>query len=494
VTDLQQLQELEQSLQALHDRKLYHKLEFFKPYPKQLEFFANGRTHRERLLSAGNQQGKTEAGSAETAYHLTGLYPEWWPGRKFRKPVRAWVDGETGVLVRDAPQRKLFGEPGVEAALGTGYIPKDCIVERPSLARGVTDAFDTGQVKHFRPDGTCDGVSTVTFKSYEQGRQKHQSEAIDFCWMDEEPPQDIYSEVLTRTNATGGFVYTTFTPLNGMTDVARKFFMPDPSDPGAAQRVLTQMTIDDAQHIPLEEREKIIASYAAHEREARVRGVPMLGEGKVFQVSEESIWEDAIPAERIPFYWTKLWAIDFGINHAFAAVLLLWDRENDVLHVHHAFKLKDQFPLQHTVQMKRIGAEVPCAWPHDGNQRREASNGETTTLAKQYKTYGVRMLPTHATFPDGGFSTEAGIMEMQERFRTGRLKVAKHLTEWFEEFRLYHRKDGLIVKINDDLMSATRIGVMAKRFSKAVALGPNSNQGARMAPQVARDVDFDVFG
>jgi hypothetical protein len=90
------------------------------------------------------------------------------------------------------------------------------------------------------------------------------------------------------------------------------------------------------------------------------------------------------------------------------------------------------------------------------------------------------MLDVHATWPDGSISTEAGILEWDERERTGRLKVARHLNEWLEERRFYHRKDGQIVKIKDDLMSATRFALMMKRYAKAVTLG---SDGA----------DFDLF-
>ncbi len=101
------------------------------------------------------------------------------------------------------------------------------------------------------------------------------------------------------------------------------------------------------------------------------------------------------------------------------------------------------------------------------------------------------MLPTHATFPDGSLSTEAGIMEMDERMKTGRLKVASHLNEWFEEFRLYHRKDGALVKVDDDLMSATRVAIMAKRFARNVPIG--SHAVRRQQSGMARDIDFDLF-
>lgn len=57
-------------------------------------------------------------------------------------------------------------------------------------------------------------------------------------------------------------------------------------------------------------------------------------------------------------------------------------------------------------------------------------------------------------------------MDMLERMQTGRFKVFSHLTLWFEEFRLYHRKDGKVVKLRDDLMSATRYALMMLRKAK----------------------------
>ena len=51
-------------------------------------------------------------------------------------------------------------------------------------------------------------------------------------------------------------------------------------------------------------------------------------------------------------------------------------------------------------------------------------------------------------------------MDMLTRMQTGRFKVFKHLNDWWEEFRLYHRKDGKVVKEGDDLMAATRYALM----------------------------------
>jgi hypothetical protein len=73
------------------------------------------------------------------------------------------------------------------------------------------------------------------------------------------------------------------------------------------------------------------------------------------------------------------------------------------------------------------------------------------------------MLGTHAQFKDGSVSVEAGLMMMLDRMQTNRFKVFSTLNDWFEEFRLYHRAEGRVVKLRDDLMSATRYGVMMIR-------------------------------
>lgn len=466
-------------LKAMLERKRYGRLYTspiaVNPYPRQKEFFALGATKRERLFMAGNQLGKSESGAFETACHLTGLYPDWWTGRRWDRPVKGWAAGETSLLVRNVSQTKLCGEPGVEGSLGTGFIPRDLFVDKPSLARGVTDAFDTVQVKH-----VSGSVSVLRFKSYEQGRSKFQGETLDFIWWDEEPDEDLYAEGLTRITATNGMEFLTFTPLLGMSNVVRRFTEQQHEDRG-----ITRMTIDDAEHITPDERVKIVAGYLPHQRDARAKGIPLLGSGAVFPVADEQIMEPAI--QNIPAYWVKIWGIDFGINHPFGAGLLLWDKDNDVIHVHHVIRMKDGRARDHAAAMKPIGAALPVAWPQDGTARESGG----ATLASQYKNEGLEMLPEHATHPEGGVSLEAGIAEMYDRMTTGRFKVANHLSEFFDEKGTYHRKDGLIVKERDDVLSAIRYGIMMKRFARAVPLGGVKRR--RMVNQIAEGVEFDVF-
>lgn len=421
------------------------KLSSYAPYAKQLEFHAAGAEYRERLLRAGNQLGKTLAAGMEVAMHLTGRYPDWWTGRRWERPVVAWAAGITGESTRDNPQRILLGRPGEH---GTGSIPKEAIVDI-SNSRGLAGSVDTIKVRH-----ASGGLSQLSFKTYEKGREKWQGETLDFVWFDEEPPSDVYIEGLTRTMATGGMTFITFTPLLGMSEVVRRFLLEQP-----AGTYDVQMTINDVEHYTSEEKASIIASWPAHEREARAKGIPQLGSGRVFPLSEDSI---KCPSFPIPDHWPRIAGLDFGYDHPSAGVLMAWDRDADVLYVTTAHRARENTPIMFTAAVKPWGP-WPWAWPHDGLQHDKGSGEQ---LAKQYKDAGLNMLPERATFEDGTNGLEAGISEMLERMQTGRLKVFAHLLAWFEEFNLYHRKDGLIVKEHDDLLAATRYAIMMKRSAK----------------------------
>jgi phage terminase large subunit-like protein len=445
-------------LEEKQRRKSENKLRDYRAYAKQAEFHANGASFRERLLMAGNQLGKTWSAGFETAMHMTGRYPDWWKGRTWDKAVAGWAAGVTSEVTRDSVQRILCGRVN---AIGTGSIPKDAIKEK-SMKRGVADAVDTLVIRHGGGGDIQAGESLLGFKSYDQGREKFQAETLDLVWLDEEPDEDIYTESLTRTNATGGIVYMTFTPLKGMSGVVKRFLIDKP-----AGTVVTTMTIEDAEHYTQEERAAIIASYPAHEREARTKGIPTLGSGRIFPIADELI---SIAPFEIPHHWPQICGIDFGWDHPSAATRLAWDRDNDVIYVTSAHRQKEQTPLLFASTVKPWGEWLPWAWPHDGLQH---DKGSGQALADQYKTQGLNMLPDKATHPPqdgekegaGGNSVEAGIVDMLDRMQTGRWKVFSNLTEWFEEFRMYHRKDGKVVKLDDDLISASRYAYMMRRFA-----------------------------
>ena len=149
-----------QTLEAEKNRRLTEdRLRYYSPYPKQLDIHAAGSTHRERLLMAGNQLGKTLAGGFEAAIHATGRYPEWWTGRRFDRPTIGWACGVTGEVVRDTVQRVLVGRPG---QIGTGAIPKDAIAELVS-ARGIPELLDSINVNHVSGGQSVIGLKKLSF-------------------------------------------------------------------------------------------------------------------------------------------------------------------------------------------------------------------------------------------------------------------------------------------------------------------------------------------
>jgi len=230
-------------------------------------------------------------------------------------------------------------------------------------------------------------------------------------------------------------------------------------------RHVVSMTIDDVDHYSAAEKAQIIASYPAHEREARAKGIPTMGSGRIFPVPEELI---TCEPREIPKHWPQIVGLDFGWEHPTAAARLAWDRDNDTVYVVACYRRSEAVPAIHAAAIKPWGSWIPVSWPHDGLQHDKGSGEQ---LAEQYKSHGLKMLPERATHPDGGNGVEAGLMEMLERMETGRFKVFKGLTDWFEEFRLYHRKDGKIVKERDDIMSATRYGVMMLRHAAVKPTG-----------------------
>jgi phage terminase large subunit-like protein len=450
-----------------------NRLAAYAPYAKQREFHAMGATKRERLLLAGNQLGKTLAAGMEVAMHLTGNYADDWEGKRFAKPVVAWVSGVTAEATRDGAQRILLGRAG---SLGTGTIPGKNIIGAPLSRPGVADAVAIVKVRH-----VTGGTSTLIFKSYDQGREKWQGDTIDVLWPDEEPPEEIYTEGLTRTNAgdggKGGICLMTFTPLLGMSNVVKRFLMEDSKDRG-----VVTMTIDDVGHYSDEQKASIIASYPAHEREARTKGIPTLGSGRVFPVTEESISWQLVPLPGISRA-SSAWISDGTTRPLLAGSLTIptpisftSPTPTGCASRRRSSMPRDQGAQQGREDSRRLAARRPAA-------RQGLGHPACSAVSRP----GLEMLPEHATFMDGSNGLEAGVVEMLTRMQTGRLKVAAHLTEFFEEFRLYHRKPtgplGIpqIVKIHDDLISAIRYGMMMLRFARVIQSASDSYSAKRSA-------------
>lgn len=433
------------------ERRKYNQIEKIFPdkgiyrrelYNKHLAFFKAGKDYRERIFIAANRVGKTVAGGYEVACHLTGLYPSWWEGKRFNKPIVAWCAGDTGKTTRDIIQLKLMGMPG---SFGTGLIPKDKIV-RTLQKQGVSDAIEMAYIEH-----VSGKQSVIYFKSYDQRREGFQGTEVDVIWPDEEPPQDIYIEMLLRTMTTNGIVLTTFTPLMGLSDVVLSFCPGGELIEGVVKDASTKyVTICDwnaVPHLSQKEKDDMYAAIPPFQRDARSKGIPQLGSGAIYQVPESDIIVDD---REIPAYWRRAYGMDVGWNRT-AAVWGAIDPETDIVYLYHEYYRGHAEPAVHSQGIKAPGDWIPGAIDPAARGRGQADGH---SLAEMYNDLGL-----HLTYADN--AREAGIYEVWERLSSGRIKVFKSLTNWRSEYRVYRRDEkGRIVKENDHLMDATRYLIM----------------------------------
>ncbi|MCK5504225.1 MAG: terminase family protein [Thermodesulfovibrionia bacterium] len=406
-------------------------------YPKHIDFMNKGAKYQERAVIAANRTGKTEGmGCYELVCHMTGIYPDWWEGRRFALPPKCWAAGTTNQKTKEIIQDKLLG-PLTD--VGTGLLPGDLIADWKKKASSVPDVVETILVKHISGE-----LAVCVLKSFEQGRESFEGTEQDVILLDEEPPADVYEECVIRTMTTNGIIMLTFTPLKGVSDVVQKF-MPGgvPVEGEVDGRYLVTLTWDDAPHLTTAAKERLWKSLPPHQRDSRARGIPSLGEGAIYPVPEIDITVDDFP---IPPYWPKAYALDVGWNNT-AALWCAIDRENDIVYLYSCYKQGQVEPLIHAEAIKSRGKWVPgCADPASaGSNQKDGEN-----LLDVYRGLGLQLVKADN-------SVEAGIYDVWTRMSTGRLKVFKSLSPWFNEFRMYQRaKDGKPKKENDHLMDATR--------------------------------------
>jgi phage terminase large subunit-like protein len=423
-------------------------------YDWQYEFTAATKTHYESCLCAANQIGKTYTGTEIDAAHLLGDYPEGWPGHMFDFPPMCWALGYSMEKTRDLLQTALFGQ-FVGGRFSGGLVPADRIIGWES-APGTANAMRTVRVSHKH------GTSSIQFWSYSQGQHAIMGDVVDFVHIDEEPKdQTIRPQVLTRTangdRGKGGRIIYTFTPENGRTDLVIKF-MDDPTP----DQFFMMKGWDDAPHMTQEKRERLAALYPDHQRDMRTKGIPMLGHGRIYDLSDDFITCEPFD---IPPHWFVLNGMDFGWDHPQAHIKLVEDRDNGDFYVVNAYKAPKVSANDAWGAVKPWAEDVPTAWPHDGLQN-EKGRDDAVQQKVHYERAGFKMLHEHATWPEGGNSVESGIYSISDLMRKGKFKIFKGLVHVLEEVRQYHRDEkGRIVKVRDDLLDAIRYAYMMRRYA-----------------------------
>ena len=404
-------------------------------YPKQLEFFKAGKDYKERAFIAANRVGKTEGGAYEISLHATGLYPDWWEGRRFTEPCNIWCAGVNNEATRDIIQEKLIRS---KINPGLGMLPKSTI-SRVTTRPGVPDAVQDIYVKH-----VSGGHSLITLKSFEQGREKFQGTSQHVVWLDEEPEdRGIYSECLTRTLTTQGIILCTFTPLKGLFNIAPMFLV-DSTFPKdgivSASKYVVNATWDDVPHLIEADKQHLLQSYSPHERAARSKGLPLLGSGVVYPLNESDI---CVEPFKIPEHWARVYGFDPAAVGVAAALWGAVDPDTETMYLYSEHYRKEAEPAIHAQAIKARGNWIPGIIDPAGNQ-----NGQT-----RWELYTDLGLTLYRANKD----VDAGVETTWQYLSTGQMKVFSHLTNFLSEIRVYCRDDnGKIVKKHDHLMDCMR--------------------------------------
>lgn len=447
------------AIQSFTEHKKYNLIDSIFPddgpfarslYAKHIKFFEAGLNHRFRVLGGGNGSGKSFSGAYELALHMTGEYPAWWQGHKFKKAIKVWVICESGSLWRDSMQQCLLGSVGEET--GTGLIRRDLIHDTKSMP-GVPGAVGQIQTKH-----KGGGVSSVTVKTFEMGRNQFQAATLDLIIFDEEPPDDIYSECIARLRGVKGVkepgkCMMMFTPLKGLSEVVMRYlpngrFPPDGTHPEHADRYAIAVSWDDAPHLSEADKATMIAEYPPNERDARTKGIPALGSGRVYPVSEDDI---TVPWIEIPDYFPRAYCMDFGWNET-SALWLAQDPSTQVIYVYSEYKRGKLPDSQHAYAIKERGEWMSGAADPSGGGRRD----DGKMRIDYYRTLGLDLHP-------GYNSIATGISQIYNMFEAGTLKICRNLHMLLDELRVYRYDSKDPNKIarnqNDHLLDALRYGI-----------------------------------
>ena len=314
-------------------------------------------------------------------------------------------------------------------------LPADAILNTTPKV-GTPEAVEMIYVRH-----ASGGRSDLQFKSYDSGPESFYGTKKDVVWLDEEAEQKIYAECLMRTLATvpgepNGIILVTFTPLWGMTELAKDFIQAPEDGP----KCLITARWDDAPHLSKEAKDELYKSIPPHEREARTEGRPMLGSGAVYPVPESEI---IVQDFAIPAYYPRAYGMDVGWSKT-AAIFGAWDRDNDIVYLTGEHYRGQAEPPIHATAIRARGPLPGFIDPASNASSQE----DGRQLFQIYRGLGLDLrLAKNAR--------EAGIYAVWTRLSTGRLKVFRSCVNWLNEFKTFARDE------NGNIMSEAKYHLQA---------------------------------
>lgn len=456
--------ELMDLVKQRNEYRKYNALDYYIPHEWQRKYLDAGKHHRYRFISCANRLGKTLSACYEVAMHATGKYPGWWNGKRFYHPIEIWEVGITADSTRTALQKNLIGSDNVKGdcstldSLGTGTIPRDCIIVDSFQKDGAR--LESFRVKHYDRNGVYDVDSTISFKSCSQGVESLRGATLHICHLDETPPKDAldyYGELHARVRTTKGIVLVTASPEDGLSPLIEKFINSD-----AKEEYYQEAGIYDSPLYTDEEREQMILETPEYLRPAKLFGSPKAASGAVFPFNFDSMVLEQPFA--IPDDWLHVAGIDLGWSDPTVCTWIAMSPEK-VFYVYDTYSDKEQVPAIHAQAIKARG-KIPLILPHD-SLKKEAGTGEA--LFKMYK----ELLPDHVqneTFYNfkspitGAINNKRrdGFDLMRTIMREGRLKFFPTCTETIRQLKNYRAVNGRVQeKGGDDYVDSLRYALLS---------------------------------
>jgi phage terminase large subunit-like protein len=415
--------------------------------------------------------GKTYTAAFEMTCHLTGVYPDWWQGRKFFRPIQARCIAVSFEQLRKVMQAELIGD--INYAFGSGMIPKDLIVDK-SMRAGIPDTVDTIWVRHV-PTG---GISTCELMSNVQGREAMQGDAKQCVWIDEECDWDVFLENKMRTAGTGdkasGIIIITFTPLKGWTQLV-KWLLKEPD-----KTVVRHITIgwDDVPHLSTKEKHDLSSGLLPHELEARSKGIPTMASGMIYPFASLDILVNPFDFEA---YDKGLIGLDVAPVGTTAAVLLMEDYHAKMTYLVAEHYSSSVGTSAHAMAIRARFGRFPVRID-PSSQRRGSLDSDN--IIKEYRDCLGESWDVRNAY-NGVYS---GISRLHAAMQEGRFKVFRNCHHWIEEWQNYlwdenkKTSEGHPVprKKDDHCMDATRYGYWGVAVERAAT--PKDYQERQTSP------------
>lgn len=458
----------------------YDQLRYFRPMPHQTRFWSLPGDRRGIL--AANRVGKTVSTCVELAYHLTGRYPTDWPGRRWSAPVDAMIAGEGWGQVAKVVQNELMGTPDVRGGdLGTGCIPRHCIIQESMRSEGAN--VMSVEIRH-----ESGGSSRLTFANYTQEVRQLQGLKLDIAVFDEQPPDDFFSEVVTRTATTQGMVMCSFTPLKGLTGLVSRFWNRETGYD------FVRVSWDDVPELdPWGEpflleatRQQLSRDYLPYEREARMQGRPVMGQGAVFALPNWPTY-NTLPTNHTSLQ--RVISLDLGlIRDSTVISFLFWDPLEQRAWLHRQISMQGQDEAnpvnwaQHLMRPEVWG--TPIVLPADASQPGRYTMSPAS-VRETLEGYGLNVWPRPIQNPPdlaGRITNHRsfGVNVMRQWLEAGTLQINENCQAFLREAQNYHVDEQGRFSDPDDHIDSCRYGILACLAGIPELPNPHSPQ-ARLA-------------